>query len=179
MPEPIFSISLIAGYAAVAALSRPSSAVSREASAVRSGASSIVERAEKSVALFGPKAGAISELTCLASECTQPNWDGYGAIPLDPRTVQVAVEIIRSLPDDLPLPSFSIEPDGSVSMDWMPCRNRTFTLSVGKSGRIPYAWIEGADRGHAVAKLTGGQLPPRILQEIRRICGHVTPFWAT
>lgn len=178
MPEPILSISLIAGYAAMAALSRPSSAVSREAFAIQSGASSIVERAEQSVALFGPKAGAISELSCLASECTRPNWDGYGAIPLDPRALQVAVEIIRSLPDDLLLPSFSVEPDGCISMDWMPSRNRTFTLSVGKSDRIPYAWIEGTERGHGVAKLTGGQLPHRILQEIKCICGHAIPFWA-
>lgn len=106
----------------------------------------------------------------LADECKEPGWDGYGAEPLDRNALELACEIVRSLPDDLPMPSFSIEPDGGVSLDWMPTQNRTFTLSIGKTDRLPYAWIDCADRGHAVARFVNGQLPVRILQEIRRIC---------
>lgn len=163
---------MVAGYTAAAALARPRSAVSAEAAAVMLNASSVVERAEQSVALFGPKSSALSELSQLAEECTEPDWDGYGAEALDMRALRLAREIVRSLPDDLPMPSFSIEPDGCVSLDWMPARNRTFTLSAGKSDRLPYAWIDGTDRGHAVAKFTDGRLSPRIVQEIKRICAH-------
>ena len=162
----------MAGYAAASALSRPNSAVSREAAAVRRNASSVVERAEDSFALFGPKNLALSELSILASECRGPDWDGYGAEGLDPGALRLAREIIRSLPDDVPMPSLSIESDGCVSMDWMPSRVRTFTLTAGRTDRLPYAWVEGTDRGHAVAKFMDGQLPPRILQEIKRICAH-------
>ncbi len=179
MPEPVLSLGLmVAGYTALTALSRPGSAVSREAAAVRHNASSLVERTEQSVALFGPKAVALSELSELAAECSTEDWDGYGALAMDVRALRLAQEIIRSLPDDIEMPSFSIEPDGCVSLDWMPSRGRTFTLSAGKSDRLPYAWIDGTDRGHAVAKFAGGQLPPRIVQEIKRICGHDTSLRA-
>lgn len=163
---------MMAGYAAASALSRPSSAVSREAAAVRRNATCVVENVEKSVALFGLKAMALSELNLLASECRMPDWDGYGAEPVDGNALRTARDIIRSLPDNLPLPSLSIEPDGCVSLDWLPSRSRTFTLSAGRTDRLPYAWIEGTDRGHAVAKFSDGQLPSRILEEIKRICSH-------
>ena len=110
----------------------------------------------------------------LADECKEADWDGYGAEPLDRNALDLARQIIRSLPDDVPMPSLTTEPDGCVSLDWMPTRSRTFTLSVGKTDRLPYAWIDGTDRGHAVARFVNGQLPVRILQEIRRICGQDT-----
>lgn len=169
---------MVAGYTTLTALSRQGSAVSREAAAVRRNASSLVERTEQSVALFGPKAIALSELSQLATECCVEDWDGYGALALDARALRLAQEIIRSLPEELPIPSFSIEPDGCVSLDWMPSRNRTFTLSAGKTDRLPYAWIDGTDRGHAVARLADGQLPSRIVQEIRRICSNDTSLRA-
>ncbi len=179
MPEPVLSLGLmVAGYTAVTALSRPRSAVSAEAAAVMQSASSVVERTEQSVALFGPKAIALSELSQLAKECAEPDWDGYGAEAMDIRALRLAQEIVRSLPDDLPMPSFSIEPDGCVSLDWMPVRGRTFTLSAGKTDRLPYAWIDGTDRGHAVARFTDGRLAPRIIEEIKRICANDTSLRA-
>lgn len=106
----------------------------------------------------------------LADECKEANWDGYGAEPLDRNALELALKIVGSLPDDVPMPSFSIEPDGCVSLDWMPTRSRTFTLSAGKTDRLPYAWIDGTDCGRAVARFVNGKLPPRILDEVRRIC---------
>lgn len=108
----------------------------------------------------------------LADECKAADWDGYGAEPLARNALELALKIVGSLPDDVPMPSFAVEPDGCVSLDWMPTRSRTFTLSVGKTARLPYAWVDGTDRGHAVARLVNGQLPPRILDEVRRICAH-------
>lgn len=108
----------------------------------------------------------------MAEGCHEANWDGYGAEPLDWNALELVQEIVLSLPDDVPMPSFSVEPDGCVSLDWMTTGNRTFTLSAGKTDRLPYAWIDGTDRGHAVARFVNGELPPRILQEIRRICAH-------
>ncbi len=163
---------MAAGYAATVTLSRPGSAVSREAGAVRRNAAAVVDRTESSIALFGEKSSALSMLAVLAEECKEADWDGYGAEPLDRNALDLAREIIRALPDDLPMPSFAIEPDGCVSLDWMPTRSRIFTLSAGKSDRLPYAWIDGTDRGHAVGRFVNGRLPPRILQEIRRICAH-------
>jgi hypothetical protein len=173
MPEPLLSAGLMmAGYTAALALSRPRSAVSAEAESVRLNASVVVEQVHRSVALFGPKAALISSLATLGEECRESNWDGYGAQPASFHALRRAEDIIASLPDDLPLPVCSIEPDGCVSLDWMPARYRTLTVSTGESDRLPYAWVDGTDRGHAVARLVEGQLPPRILAEIRRFTSH-------
>jgi hypothetical protein len=98
----------------------------------------------------------------------EPNWDGYGAEPVNLLALRRAEGVITSLPDDLPQPECSVEPDGCVSLDWMPAPHRTLSVSVGAGDRLPYAWVDGTDRGHAVAMLVDGQLPARILEEIRR-----------
>lgn len=173
MPEPLFTAGLmLAGYSAAVALARPRSAVSSEAESVRINASTLVEQAYRSVALYGPKALLISNLTSLGEESREPNWDGYGAEPANPNALNCAKDLIASLPDDLPLPECSIEPDGCVSLDWMPAPYRTLSLSVSANDRMPYAWVDGTDRGHAVARLIDGQLPPRIIAEIRRLVSH-------
>ncbi len=127
---------------------------------------------DRSVALFGPKADLISHLSLLGGECLEENWDGYGAAPVRPGALRGAEELIASLPEDVPLPECLIEPDGCISLDWMPGPNRTLTVSVGESDRIPYAWVDGTDRGHAVAGMVDGQLSPRMLAEIRRFTSH-------
>ena len=174
MPEPVLTVSLLmaTGYAATAALSRSGTAVSREAAVVRQNATKVVERAEQSVALFGVKSRALTALASTVSECSEENWDGYGALPVERRALELAVEIIRSIPDGLPMPEFAIEPDGSVSMDWMPTPRRTFTLSLGKNSRIPYAWVDGTDHGHGVVRLEDGRIPARLIGEIQSICRH-------
>ena len=111
-----------------------------------------------------------------ASSSFASNWDGYGAEPVSPHALRHAEDLIASLPEDLPLPECSIEPDGCVALHWMPASYRTLSLSVGESDQVPYAWVDGSDRGHAVTKLIDGQLPPRILAEIRRFTSHEPSF---
>ncbi len=118
---------------------------------------------------FGAKANAISRIWALANECSQPDWDGYGASPLDERAALAAVDFIRALPEGVPLPDLAPEPDGSISLDWIQSRNRLFSLSVAPGNRLVYAWLDGADRGHAVARFDGVCVPPRILSGIERI----------
>jgi hypothetical protein len=78
----------------------------------------------------------------------------------------LAAEFIRVLPEDVPLPEFAPEPDGSLSLDWIQSRHRLFTLSVAPNIRLPYAWVDGADSGHGVARFDGETVPPRILDGI-------------
>lgn len=98
----------------------------------------------------------------------EPNWDGYGAEPVNPLALRRAEGVIASLPDGLPRPECSIEPDGCVSLDWMPAPHRTLSVSVGAGDCLPYAWVDGTDRGQAVARLVDGKLAARIVEEIRR-----------
>jgi hypothetical protein len=130
---------------------------------------SIVRYAEQSVALFGQKGDLISEIFELAEECSVENWDGYNSAPVSEQAFQMAIDFIRLLPEGFALPEISPEPDGSISLDWMPSRYRTFSLSIGASDQFAYAWRDGVDRGYAVARFNFQTIPERILQGI-------TPF---
>jgi hypothetical protein len=173
MPESI-SITMgdWLGYATLAAYARSGSGVSAEAAAVRHSARAVVESVERSQALFGGKAAAISDLIALANECAEPGWDGEAAAAIDPGAVAAAENFVRILPEPVPLPEFAPEPDGSVSLDWMHSRYRRFTVSVGGSNRLAFAWLDGTDKGHGVARFDGETIPARILQGIQSIMNH-------
>lgn len=171
MSEPVSTLAfLLAGYAFTpGAFARAGSGVSAEGKIARQEVGKLVRLAERSDALFGSKANAISQIWALVNECSVANWDGEGARPVDPQAAASAEELIRALPNGIPLPEFAAEPDGSISLDWIQSRNRLFSLSIGRGNRLPYAWLDGADKGHAVARFDGVQIPPRILEGISRI----------
>jgi hypothetical protein len=162
----------LSGHLALRALAGGSTAVSREASAVHKAASKVAEFAERSLALFGSKAIALSQLATMATECSEQGWDGDTAAAIEPDVVLLAESLVRALPDGIPMPEFAPEPDGAISLDWICSRNRLLSLSIGHGSRIAYAWLDGADKGHAVTGFDGKNVPPRILDAIRRIVGQ-------
>ena len=174
MPKPVPTLGLccLAGYAALNLYSRGGSAISSEARAAQQAATFVAEFGEHSQVLFGEKASAISQLRSLTNECSEPGWDGEDASALNPIAVLVAESFLRALPDGIPLPEFAPEPDGSVSLDWIESRNRLFSMSVGTSHRLAYAWLDGADKGHAVARFDGERIPQRVLEGICGIMNH-------
>jgi hypothetical protein len=105
-----------------------------------------------------PNAALISSLRALADECSKPDWDGNGACAIDLAALQNAEAFARALPDDVPLPECAPEPDGSISLDWIQSRERLLTLSIGGGNRLAYAWLDGSDRGNAVARFDGSSV---------------------
>jgi hypothetical protein len=121
---------------------------------------------ESSRALFGWKAGLLIQLQQLEGEYSEPDWDGEGAEAVSSFTVFRAELFIRSLPESLQPPELSVEPDGAIALEWMPSKYRTFSISVGEGDRIAYAWVDGTDRGHAVARLVEGEIPSKIAHQL-------------
>lgn len=172
MPEPVLAIGFLAGYTALYGVARSGSAVSFAALAVQESVVEVVNTAERSHALFGEKAAAISQIWALANECCERGWDAEGAEPISPLAANLAAAFIRALPVGVPLPEFAPEPDGSISLDWIQSRNRLFSVSVGQNNRLAYAWLDGTDRGHAVARFDGQYVPRRILDGISEIMDY-------
>jgi hypothetical protein len=162
MPEPILltlaSIG-VAGYAALGGYGRKDTAVSEE---IRNVQLETVKYYEQSQSLFGAKALAISSLLEIASESSEDNWDGYEANPVSPIAMWRAEEFIRALPAGFPMPEAAVEPDGSISLDWI-APNRRVVLSIGESNRLAFAWLVGSDSGHAVEKFDGMNIPDRFI----------------
>ena len=174
MLEPV---SFLGFGVALYALARPGSAVSAEASLVRACAVALVDRVESSDALFGGKTAVISALWGLARSHAEAGWDGGEAWPVDRRAIGLAASFIRALPDDCNMPSAGVDPDGAVTLDWMVSRQRMLSISfAGDSDRLAYAWIDGTDRGNAVAKFDWNTVPHLLMQVILAMTvapGHV------
>jgi hypothetical protein len=156
-------------YAALDIYSQQGSAVSLEAVSVGHAASMQVRAAESSVALFGGLTAAISRLRELADDCAHEDWDGAGAIALEPAAVANAERFLRALPVGIPMPECSPEPDGSVSLDWAESRYRLFSVSMSSSNRLAFAWLDGSDKGHGVCRFDGMAVPERVLLGLRLI----------
>jgi len=169
MPEPVSLTIALAGYAALNAAARNGSAVSPESLALRATACSAVAAAERSYALFGTKATAISGIWALVAAHAEPGWDGEEARPISAAAGRMAAAFVRALPEDVPMPELAPEPDGSISLDWIQSRTRLFSISAGKRDRLAYAWLDGTDSGHGVARFDEERIPPLVLDAIREI----------
>lgn len=132
-----------------------------------------MELIEKSEALFGSRAAVIAQIWALVNDCAVAGWDGDGSEPVDRYVAFAAADVIRALPAAVPLPEVAPEPDGSISLDWIASQNRLFSLSVGSSDRLAFAWVDGSDRGHGVARFDGETIPVRVLQGINETMRHV------
>lgn len=145
----------------------PDSGCSRDAGDVRAARHGVVDRVDRSIVLGWPKVKALSDLTALADECAESDWNGEGAEPINLVALEAAKRLIRLLPDELPIPRLSVDPDGAVSMGWMGPRRQRFSLSAGPRDRLAYAWLDGVDRGHAVAHFDHRSVPTQLLATLR------------
>ena len=135
-------------------------------------ASAIIAASERSEALFGQKATLLSALMLMAHECAESDWNGEGAHAIEPAVVRRASEFIRALPQGVPLPEIAPAPDGSIILDWALSKRRVFSLSIGETDRLAYAWLDGTDKGHGVARFDGIRTPSRVLDGVRAVMGH-------
>jgi hypothetical protein len=119
------------------------------------------------VSLDPAKASVLSQIQALVTECARSGWDANEAEPVSTCAAIRAGDFICALPEGFPLPELAPEPDGSISLDWIRSRNRILSLSVGTSDRLPFAWVEGASKGHAVGLFDGKNISPDILERIR------------
>src|SRR5882672_2454453 len=161
MHKGVPTVGILFSYAALQTFANGGSAVSPEAKAVSKAATAVVESMERSHVLFGEKSAVLSQLRALA--------DDTEALEIHPFALLWAEVFLRALPSAVPLPELAVEPDGSISFDWIQSRTRLFSLSLGSNRRLAYAWIDGTDRGHGVVTFDGERIPQKILQGINSI----------
>lgn len=170
MRQPLPAIGFAFGFAAIQAIPPNGHAVSPEAVYLSREALTARQAYERSQSLFGAKGNAISQLLRLESEFS----GGDGHRPHPAATAQ-AESFIRAWPNDLPLPEFSVEPDGAIAMDWMQSRSRVISVSIGATNRLAYAWVDGTDKGHGVVRFNADCVPSRLVDEVAAIMRHSSP----
>jgi len=125
--------------------------------------------------LAATKASILSQIHVLATGCAPSGGDASDAEPARKSVANRAADFIRALPEGVPLPEVAAEPDGAISLDWITSRTRLFSLSVGASGRLAFAWLDAASKGHGTALFDRETIPPEILEGVKRIANSDSP----
>lgn len=149
MPE-IISATLALTALATTLRPRNTEAVSAEAGFATSQATAAWERFEETFSLQPPHSDLISELDSVAAEHSLPGWDGGVAPPVSFATVKNAREFIRALPSGIESPEIAVDPDdAAVSFEWRGGYRQVFSVSIGDTGRLACAGLDGTDQWHA------------------------------
>ncbi|MYA40771.1 MAG: hypothetical protein F4Z31_03310 [Gemmatimonadetes bacterium] len=72
-------------------------------------------------------------------ECSQANWDGYGAAPASESAMEWARRLLAALPRRVGVPEVAFEPDGDAGLEWWRGPDRVLCVSVGRNGELRYA----------------------------------------
>lgn len=100
------------------------------------------------------------QLMDIYSRCSEENWDGYDAIPLDRFTVYAASIFIELLPDNIAIPDIVPEPTGEIGFQWSKGKHVTFVASINPE-MITFAGLFGTSKIHGEIKFLN-ELPSAI-----------------
>lgn len=112
---------------------------------------------------------ALEELEKVYEECSEANWDGYGAMPISRATYSKARKLLRMMPSSLPRSDISAEPDGEITFEWYKEKYFVFVISVGSDNLITYAGLFGESNKIHGTEYFADELPEIIRHCIRRL----------
>lgn len=115
---------------------------------------------------------ALTGLAQSAREASVPDWDGYGALPAEPRAIAAAARLLMTLPTTTPVPEIWVDPDGEVALNWDFGKDWVFSVSIGPTGKLSYAGLYGSGKAYG-AEQFATEIPPAVLDNLSRLlAGH-------
>jgi len=106
-----------------------------------------------------------NELASVFEDCSQTNWDAYGALPLSQEAFQETLSFLRSMPLDLARPEVVPEPDGDIALEWKGTGGRTFIVSFDGTSAATFAGLlGGGNKIHGTSRFIGSM--PQNIQDI-------------
>lgn len=92
------------------------------------------------------------ELLEIINECSEADWDGYDAHPIDQVSVRYAVQFIGLLPNHISYPELLPEPSGNLAMTWKN-KNYHFMLGIDSNGHISYGGTHSKGKIYGTSKI--------------------------
>lgn len=122
------------------------------------------------ISLGGELWDAVAALHDVASDCSESDWDGYGAEPVDVDAVDLTLDFLFSLPTTIPSPEISVDPDGMVALDWFKGERDMFSVRLSGSGEVFFAGKYGRSRIHGSEPFLD-VIPSALLDGLGRLIG--------
>ena len=119
---------------------------------------------------FAKLHAAVASLQTVAADSDVPDWDGYGAEPVNRGSVRHAALLLREMLLIEPtIPHVTIDPDGEVAFQWRRNRHRLFSVSVGPQGTLTYAGLFAGSSVHGVETHMVDGIPREVRAGIQRV----------
>ena len=96
-------------------------------------------------------------------DCSQANWDGYGAAPANALSMEWARRVLAAFPSRVGVPEIAFEPDGDAGFEWWWGSDRVLSVSVSPSGDLRYAAKLNATKVIGTEVFADG-LPKRLVE---------------
>lgn len=110
----------------------------------------------------------ISEIEELVADSIASTNVEPGLTPIDQETAHTAIEFAFLLPRSLPAPEIAPDSDGEVSFDWLGPKQKMFSVTINKAGRIAFAGrFSEKSKIHGIEQLSE-TCPPEIIRGIAR-----------
>lgn len=109
------------------------------------------------------------QLIDVYENCSQPDWEGPGSLPVQPDTLEAAQRLVLSLPQEFRTPTIFGEPDGHVGMEWYVHPRRLLTISLSPQRVIHWAALIGDEDPRGSCHFFN-EVPQTLTYWISRIC---------
>ena len=109
-------------------------------------------------------------LTEAFRDCSEPDWDGYGAAPANDLSMWWTKQVLAAFPGRLGVPGIAFEPDGDAGLEWWRAPTRVLSVSVGRNGELRYAARLNAARIIGTEMFADG-LPKRLADAAYELIG--------
>jgi hypothetical protein len=144
-----------------------------DASRIREELSSIESGFGNSVFFAGSAQTASDALWGLAIKAGEDDWDSEGGSKISEGSLELALKLLKKMPRDWPAPDVDLDSDGDVAFEWYAGPGRRLSVSVGKNGKLSYAWMipnyDGkVERNYGVAE-SQGVFPETISGVVSRL----------
>lgn len=114
-----------------------------------------------------PLEEAFQSLNELYRECSEANWDGYGAKPVSVDSIHEAFKFCQMIPS-FPMPQMLAEPSGEIGLEWYKDKKMIFVISFNGKEMITYAGIFGSNKIHGTEYFSDS-IPSVIIENLRRL----------
>ena len=103
-------------------------------------------------------------------ECSEANWDGYGADPANELSVEWAGYVLESLPADTPAPDIAFDPHGDVLLEWQSANGGLMSVGIGTAGEVRFAIRTPTTKLTGIEVFTDG-VPPQLAHALETFAG--------
>jgi len=107
-------------------------------------------------------------------DCSQENWDGYGAAPANELSMEWARRVLAAFPLRLGVPHIAFEPNGDAGLEWWKSPDRVLAVGVGPHGEVGYAARLDATRATGTEMFADG-LSKRLIDLANELASTFCP----